>query len=157
MRAALINDSLFDNNCDVRAINTHFLRFILNTRYFWYPCLILSFHLPFRRYSSHYGPLLSVPPATPFSNHTISKRFCPQIVLVTLTGATIFSRQSFNDFFTTLISFASMNFFLFIDIKRIEICCVLSEFFFFFFWQKTMKYKKKYQRKNTRGYYYFFQ
>lgn len=77
-----INDSLFDNNCDVRAINTHFRGFMLNTRYFCVLCLVLSFHLPFWRY----GPHLLL---RPLGDRTISKCFCSQTVRITLTGATI--------------------------------------------------------------------
>lgn len=54
LRAVLVNDSLFDNNYGVRAINNHFLRFTLNAPYFAASLLVLPFRLLFRRY----GPLL---------------------------------------------------------------------------------------------------
>lgn len=37
LRAGSINDSLFDNNCTIVTINTHFLRLMLNTQYFCIP------------------------------------------------------------------------------------------------------------------------
>ena len=51
LQAVIINDSLFDNNYGITAINTHFLKFTLNTPYFSASLLVLSFYLLFRRYS----------------------------------------------------------------------------------------------------------